>query len=306
MSNLRGDRAQSSPLRRHALVRRLEAGCAAAFLATMAALPLDVASAIGGAVARTIGPRMAVTRRARRNLDIALPHLPADARQQIIRDMWDNLGRTAAECAHLSRLRCFGPGARVEVVGIEHVDRATARGKPVIFFSGHFGNWEVGSLAAAQHGLTLVEVYRAANNPEVEAKILALRQSLGVEPIAKGAAGARRVVAALRSGKSMVMLVDQKMNDGVAVPFFGRDAMTAPALAELALRYDGTVLPARVDRLGGARFRLTVFPPLHFDRSGDRRTDIRNAMTAVNRCLEDWIRERPGQWLWLHRRWPES
>ena len=82
--------------------------------------------------------------------------------------------------------------------------------------------------------------------------------------------------------------------------------MTAPALAELALRYDCAVLPARVDRLCGARFRFMIFPALDFERSGDQRADVRRAMIAVNRCLEEWIRERPGQWLWLHRRWPDS
>ncbi len=272
----------------------------------MAMLPLDAASALGGVIGRSIGPHLGVTRRAWRNLEITLSHLPVEDRRRIIRQMWDNLGRTAAEYAHLPRLRGFGPGARVEVVGLGHVDRAIAVGKPIIFFSGHFGNWEVASLMAVQYGLDVAQIYRAANNPEVEPIVRDLRRSLGVEPIAKGTAGARRIIAALKAGKSLAMLVDQKMNDGIAVPFFGRPAMTAPALAELALRYDCTVLPARVDRLGGARFRLTVFPPLRVDRSGDRRTDIHSAMVAVNRCLEDWIRERPEQWLWLHRRWPES
>jgi len=306
VSHARRDRTQPRPLRRHTLVQRLEAGGVAAFLAAMGVLPLDLASAAGGAIARIIGPHLAVTRRAQRNLDIALPHLSAAERRRIIREMWDNLGRTTAEYAHLSRLRCFAPGTRVEVVGTQHVDRAVARGRPLIFFSGHLGNWEVASVAVVQYGVELAQIYRAANNPGVEAMLRQLRKSLGVEPIRKGAAGARRIVAALRQGKNLAMLVDQKMNDGIAVPFFDREAMTAPALAELALRYDCAVLPARVDRLRGARFRFTIFPALDFERSGDQRADIRQAMIAVNRCLEEWIRERPEQWLWLHRRWPDS
>jgi KDO2-lipid IV(A) lauroyltransferase len=153
-------------------MQRLEAEGVVAFLAAMGALPLDLASAAGGAVARIIGPRLAVTRRARRNLDIALPHLSAAGRRRVIREMWDNLGRTTAEYAHLSRLRCFAPGARVEVVGTEHIDRAVARGKPLIFFSGHLGNWEVASVAVVQYGVELVQIYRAANNPDVEAMLL--------------------------------------------------------------------------------------------------------------------------------------
>jgi KDO2-lipid IV(A) lauroyltransferase len=98
------------------------------------------------------------------------------------------------------------------------------------------------------------------------------------------------------------MLADQKMNDGIPVPFFGHPAMTATALAALALRFDCDVLPARVVRLAGARFRVTVFPPLPLPRSGERHTDAAALMTRVNETLEAWIRERLEQWLWLHRR----
>src|SRR6185437_12707464 len=125
------------------------------------------------------------------------------------------------------------------------------------------------------------------------------------ELIPKGALGSRRAVAALRRGGHLSMLADQKLNDGIAVPFFGRPAMTAPALASLALHYDCAVLPARVERLGGARFRLTIHPPLQMPRSGDRAADAAALMAAVNATLESWIRERPEQWFWLHRRWPD-
>jgi hypothetical protein len=144
---------------RHALAL-LEARSVAAFFAAMGVLPFDIASAAGGAIARLIGPRLAVTRRALRNLDLALPHLSDAKRRRVIREMWNNLGRIAAEYPHLSRLRCFAPGTRVEVVGMQHIDRAVARGRPLIFFSGHFGNWEVACVAIRQYGLELAQVYR--------------------------------------------------------------------------------------------------------------------------------------------------
>jgi KDO2-lipid IV(A) lauroyltransferase len=291
---------------RHAtFAERLQARLVSGFYAVSAALPLDLASLIGGTLARLIGPRLGITRRARRNIERALPELTPAARERVIRRMWENLGRVAAEYGHLTRLKCFGPETRVEVLGSDHLDRALASGKPVIFFTGHFGNWEVAGVAAVQYGLDFAQVYRAANNPAVEAVMLAFRRSLGGDPISKGAAGARRIIAALRSGKTLAMLVDQKMNDGIAVPFFGRDAMTAPALAELGLRYDCALLPVRVDRTGGAHFRLTVFPPLELKRSGDRQADIRAVMVDVNTMLEAWIREQPEQWFWLHNRWPD-
>jgi len=235
-----------------------------------------------------------------------MPELSAAERARIIRGMWDNLGRVMAEYGHLARISCFGPDARAEVVGTDHVDRAVARGKPIIFFSGHFGNWEMAAIAGVQYGLDVVEVYRAANNPATEAVMLALRRSLGVEPVSKGASGARRIIAAIRAGRTVGMLVDQKMNDGIPVPFFGRDAMTAPAIAEFALRYDCTLLPVLVERVAGARFRVLVEPPVEVRRTGDRRADTHTIMVEVNRLLESWVRARPEQWFWLHRRWPDS
>jgi len=101
------------------------------------------------------------------------------------------------------------------------------------------------------------------------------------------------------------MMVDQKMNDGIPVPFFGRDVMTAPALAELALRYDCPVVPARVERLKGAYFRLLIYPPLELVKTGDRQADVAANMAQVNAILEQWIRDTPEQWLWLHNRWPD-
>ena len=284
--------------------RRLEA-CGARLLAGFfGLLPLDLASALGGTAGRLLGPRLGISKRARDNLRRALPELRDAELSQILRAMWDNLGRVAAEYPHLRKIRVFAPDGRVETHGFEHMDRAVAAGRRMIIFSGHLANWEIGALAAAQYGISVVQIYRAANNPLVDRMVLGFRG----EPAgfaAKGSQGARRAVAALRGGMHLSLLADQKLNDGIAVPFFGRPAMTAPALAALAMRFDCDVLPARVERLAGARFRLTVFPPLSIPRSGDPKADIAQLMATVNATLEAWIRERPAEWLWLHRRWPD-
>ncbi|MBF0307856.1 MAG: lysophospholipid acyltransferase family protein, partial [Alphaproteobacteria bacterium] len=193
---------------------------------------------------------------------------------------------------------------RVEVVGTEHLLAVRDDGRPGLLFSAHLGNWEVLAGCASLLDLPLALVYRAANNPHVERLYREGRSDLGGEYLPKGAEGARGALSALRAGRHLGMLVDQKMNDGIAVPFFGRPAMTAPALAQFALRLRCPVLPARVERLEGARFRIVVEPPLALPDSGDRKADVLALMTTVNARLEGWIRERPEQWLWLHRRWP--
>jgi Kdo2-lipid IVA lauroyltransferase/acyltransferase len=268
-------------------------------------LPLDVASAIGGWLGRTFGPRLGPTRIARGNLSAAFPDKSSAEIEAIIRGMWDNLGRVAFEYPHLDRFRFFDGDGRIEVLGIERFDAMRDDGQPGIMFSGHLGNWELLGPAAAARGAPLNLVYRAPNNPRLQ-WLFDLRRSGGANMLAKGADGAKQALKLLRNGAHFAMLVDQKMNDGVPAPFFGRDAMTAPALALFALRFRCPVLPARVERLGGARFRITVLPPMEFTWTGDRHADVLAAMTKVNAVIEQWIRERPEQWLWLHRRWPDS
>ena len=283
---------------------RVEAWGAALLLGLLGWLPLDTASAIGGALARLVGPWLGVSNRARRNLRAALPALAAPQIEAILRGMWDNLGRVAAEYPHLRHIRVFETDGRVETRGLEHLDQALAAGRRVILFGGHLGNWEIAALAAGQYGLDIAQIYRAANNPLIDRLIARLRGESG-ELIPKGAIASRRAVAALRRGGHVSLLADQKLNEGIAVPFFGRPAMTAPALALLALRFDCAVLPARVERLHEAHFRLTLDPPLDLPRTGDRDADVAALMTMVNETLEGWIRERPEQWFWVHSRWPD-
>ena len=287
-----------------AWAHRIEAWGAAFLVALLRSLPLDTASTVGGLFGRRIGPRLAVSNNARRNLRAALPELPETRIEAIVRGMWDNLGRVAAEYPHLRKIRVFDGGTRVETRGIEHLNRAIAAGRRVILFGGHLANWEVAALAAGQYGLDIAQIYRAANNPLVDRMIARLRGG-GSELIPKGAVASRRAVAALRRGGHVSLLADQKLNEGVAVPFFGRPAMTAPALALLALHFDCAILPVRVERLSGARFRLSLYPPLDVPRSGNRKADVMAIMTAVNQMLEGWIREQPEQWFWVHNRWPD-
>jgi KDO2-lipid IV(A) lauroyltransferase len=296
---------------RRALYRRvaypLQAAAAWLVLRFFGLLPLDAASALGGFLGRTIGPLLPVTGRARRNLARAMPELPETERARAIREMWDNLGRVLGEYPHLAEItRGAGRGGRVSVVNAEGLAPLREAGKPGILFSGHFANWEVFALAARALGVSYAQIYRAANNPIVDAMLRRVRGLEDEDIVPKGAAGARKAITVLRDGRRLGMLVDQKMNDGIPVPFFGIDAMTAPAVAQLALRFGCPAIPARIERLDGARFRVIIEPPLDLHPTGDRNADAAAAMRQVNALLESWIRERPGQWLWLHRRWPDE
>ncbi len=280
----------------------LVGGLAHAVVALSRALGPDRASDLGGFVARTLGPRLGVSKRALRNLAMAMPELDAAARARILREIWDNLGRTTLEYPHIT----FLAEHRTEHSGGDHIREALKQGKSIFFVAGHLANWEIAPAILKMHGLSLNIVYRAVNNPRIDELVKRCRGVGAAETIPKGFRGAQRVKKLLAEHAHFGMLLDQKQNDGIAVPFFGRDAMTASAAALFALRFDALLLPAQVERIGGAHFRVTAYPPLEIRRTDDRDADIRAIMTSFNAELERWIRQRPGQWLWLHQRWPKG
>ncbi|HEY4276361.1 MAG TPA: hypothetical protein VGM68_12805 [Rhizomicrobium sp.] len=280
---------------------------AAAFLAFMGLfrlLGVDGASAFGGFIGREIFARTRVSRRARDNLILAFPEKSEAEREAILRTMWDNLGRTVAEYAHLDKFDITGPDARVQVENIAEAEKM--RGKSALILSGHFANWEIMPIAAARFGLDGGIVYRPPNNPYVDRYIARARAKKGYSEQISKHQGTRRIFTLLRSGKAILLLADQKTNEGIAAPFFGRDAMTTPAPAALALKLKVPIVFASNKRLGGARFAVTVHPPLEFTPSGDDDADMRAMTAAINQRLEEMVRADPGQWLWIHRRWPTA
>jgi Kdo2-lipid IVA lauroyltransferase/acyltransferase len=293
--------------RRHA--RHLaEAATLSAVLSAFGALPIDLASALGGWLGRKIGPRLGISRRAFRNLRRAMPANSEAENRRIVHGMWDNLCRSVAEFPHLDAI-CADDSPHIEIVNGEAVDALRHAGRPVILFGGHFANWEVGpSTVHRLLGPSLLSVFRASNNPWAD-RVLR-RRMRARRAVAKGTDGGRDLLRHLHRGGHVAMLVDQKMNDGVAVPFFGRDAMTAPAtapaIARLALRFNCPIVPVRVERLNGTRFRFTVLPRIELTDTRDTADNVRATLMRVTATIEEWIVARPEQWLWIHRRWPRE
>jgi KDO2-lipid IV(A) lauroyltransferase len=281
-----------------------EAAIFLAFMGLFRVIGLDAASAMGGFIGRNIFALTGATGRARDNLAMAFPEKSEAEREAIIRVMWDNLGRTVAEYAHLDKFDIDGPASRIVV---HNRDVLTARrGQGVLILSGHFANWEIMPITGAELGVDGAIVYRPPNNPYVDRYIARARAIKGyAEQISKHN-GVKRIFTLLRGGKAILLLADQKTNEGIPVPFFGRHAMTTPAPAALALKLKAPVVLASNKRLGGARFAVTVHPPLAFEPSGDEEADTRALTLAINRKLEEIVRADPGQWLWIHRRWPTA
>lgn len=258
-------------------------------------LPAPMASRLGGWIGRTVGPRLAATRKARKNLEESFPDLTTAEADQILAGMWDNLGRVMAEYPHLEDIG----RKHVTLEGTEHIRAAQDNNQPIILFGAHLGNWEVMAPAVLQQlALSPGLVYRAPNNP-VSDRLLDYARSLQgkLTTLPKSKTGTRHLVQTLKNGDSIGILIDQKYNEGIAVEFFGRPAMTSPAIAQLGRKFNAAVIPFRCERIEDCNFKITFEEPLAVTQN-DTET-IREA----HKRLESWISDNPGQWLWLHRRW---
>jgi Kdo2-lipid IVA lauroyltransferase/acyltransferase len=243
-------------------------------------VPERLARDVAGRLTRRVGMLLPRTRRVGlKNLRLALPELSEAEHLAILGECWDNLGRLAVEYCHLDTIWDFDmatrKGERIEVVGFDQLVALREGAKPAIIITAHLANWELPMVAAAAHG-----VKAAARKGSMHAlsKVLARGLYLG-------------------------MVTDQYFHAGVSLPFFGHETMTNNAFARLARIHDCPVHAVRVVRLPGDRFRVELTPPLDLPRDAAGKIDPNGAAAVMNGVFEAWIREHPGQWLWLHRKW---
>lgn len=287
------------------LAWRLEAALYDGARALVRLFPVASVSAVGGWLFRKLGPLTPSARIAERNIDIAFPELDGDARAKLLDQQWDNLGRFFFEFPLTDRLT--PASGRVEVVGRERLTAIAKSGKPAILISGHFANWEVMAAAIADAGVPARVTYRAANNPYFDKRIIQARARYGVKMFApKGGMGSRDLIETLKKGESVTFLNDQKFNQGVPAPFFGRTVHTAGASTRMALKFGAVMQPMSVQRLPGARFRVVIAEPIVLQNTGDREKDVEAGVRQINAFVEARVRERPAEWFWVHKRWPRE
>jgi KDO2-lipid IV(A) lauroyltransferase len=258
---------------------------------------------------RRVGPFFPEHRIGRANLVAAYPEKSPAEIDQILAGVWDNLGRVAAEYAHLDRLWDYDvvkpAGCRIEISpeSVERFMRLRDDGKPALIFSAHLGNWELPALAAAAYGLENAVVYRAPSIGDIATAVRSVRAPNMGTLIATGYGAPSAVVSALERGLHVGMLVDQFLYQGVDVTFFGRRCKANPMIARLARYIDCPIHGTRVIRLPDHRFRLELTEAVAPVRDVSGEIDIAATTQAIMTIVEGWVREHPEQWLWLHRRW---
>lgn len=261
-------------------------------------LPVRVSSAIGAGLGYTF---YYVFRKrnqiARRNLMFAFPDKTSAEREAILKKTWAHWGRVYAELPHGEALY-----HQAQFNGLDYLKEMARQNQGCFVCSAHIGNFELAVTTSLFDRYCLNPVYRSANNPWLD-KVLFQRR-VGVL-IPKGAQGAKKMIELLRGGKGVVMLCDQKLREGIDVPFLGKPAKTAPAIATVALKLNIPIFMARCIRQPEGRFKIDVYP-LPVSENPDRNQAIYETMQAINLEIEKWIRETPEQWLWFHRRFDKS
>ena len=262
-----------------------------------------------GRMARRIAPLTRENKIGRDNLTAAFPEKSPDEIERILAGVWDNLGRVAAEFAHLDRIWNHDP-ARPETSRIdisqrsdELFDKLRNDGKPALIFASHLGNWELPALAAAAHGLESAALYRRPNIASVDRAIREIRGVNMGTLIPTGLSAPSRIAQALQDGQHVGMLVDQYFTNGVEVTFFGRKTRANPTLARLLRQIECPVHGVRIVRLPDNRFCAEISEELTPVRDASGGIDVQGTMQAITSVIEGWVREHPEQWLWLHRRW---
>lgn len=267
----------------------------------------DQVSAFGGKVVEMIGPKTRKHHIAKTNMKLAFPEKSDAEIEGLLKESWNHMGRTFAEFPLMGRVRVFDKNSRVEVIGLERLKALKSDNQAAVLISGHFANWEIMAAVFSQANLPVHVTYRPTNNPYFDKRIRRERAAYGIKlMVAKsGAKGAKALINALKSGESVALLNDQKFNEGIEVPFFGVGAMTAPGPTRLALKTGAPLIPMSIIRTHGAHFRVTVHAPIDIQNTGDRQKDIENGVLKINAFVENYIRENPTDWFWVHRRFPK-
>ncbi|NNE57129.1 MAG: lysophospholipid acyltransferase family protein [Hellea sp.] len=264
-------------------------------------------SAIGGWIIGSIGPLTSKQKIARTGLKIAFPDASKDEIKSLLKQQWKNTGRTFAEFPILHRLDVRDGNDRVKVIGGDILQDIIKHGKPVVIVTGHFANWEVMAMVLTQWGLDVQITYRPINNPHIDRRVRRQREAYGTKLMVpkSGPKGAKELVDALKRGESIALLNDQKFNQGIAIPFFGVDAMTAPGPTRLSLASGAPILPLSLAR-DKANFTMTVHDLIELKNTGNRNKDVEEGVRRINKFIEDRVRKNPTQWFWVHRRWPKE
>ena len=269
-------------------------------------LPRGMARAVGAGVAALfyrLQPRL--ERAALFNLRLAFPEMKEEERRATARRLMRHIGWMGGEFSQFPRHTAESIQRVITIDGMENYQAAKARGKGLIYLTGHMGAWELAPFAQALNRHPLNFLVRPLENRRVNALVDRYRCLAGNRTIDKNEA-VREMLRILRENGDVGVLMDvnSAREEGVFVPFFGIPACTSSGVARIALRTDCAVMPGYVYwNEAERRYHLQLDPAIPLERSGDTEADVVAVTARFVQVFEQYARRYPDQWLWVHKRW---
>jgi KDO2-lipid IV(A) lauroyltransferase len=286
--------------------RKLEYAAAWPFIKILGWMPRPISRALAIAIAQVVYLlHFRLRQVGMRNLAMVFPEKSLSERRRILRGVFTSLGRQLAELCQFPRYTPENVDQVVVYDGLENYERAFSRGKGVLFLTAHFGAWELSAFTHSLHGHWLHAVMRPMDNEYLDHLLQSYRTMHGNRTVNKDDF-VRGLLAAMRAGETVGILMDTNMTppQGIFVDFFGIPACTASGLARIALRTDATVIPGfTIWDPALQKYRLRFDPALQLIRTGHLEADIVANTQMFTKVIEDYVRNYPDQWLWVHRRW---
>ena len=266
---------------------------------------LKNASSLGSILGKSIGPLFRSKHITKQNIKTGLGEINEKKESEIINDMWSNIGRTFAEYIFLKDFKFNRTNFNhMKINGSNHLDEIKRNNEPVIFYSGHFANFELMAMELGKYGIKFVGIYRPLNNFFLNPLMEYLRMKyICPNQIPKGRVGMREIIGKIKNGYSIALMVDQRVSEGPRAFFFNKPAHTTTIPAQLALKYNCKLVPIFLERKEGTNFEMTIHEPYKIEKTGNDGEDTKNITLKINQVIEKMILKNPKQWIWSHNRW---
>jgi len=283
----------------------LEAGVLRTLIAVVRLLPFPAAAKLLAWLFGVVGYRNNKKRKVvRRNLSFVRPELSREELEPLVKEVFYSTGLAAAELFMADKVW----SQRQERIDFDVHPEALAvmqAGEPAVFFSAHIEAWQYCAFLSLEYGVDLSILYARESNPWLHSRFLQLRQNLGVRMV-ESTGGVKTFMRELSLGHSVGAAFDGRLDGGEGYPFFGVDTPTNDIAPRLSQR-GYPLIPSRCCRLPGHRYRVEIMAPLKpRDPQASRREQTRDLALQVLACYEEWITQKPGEWLCLKRRWPKD
>ena len=222
--------------------------------------------------------------------------------EKIASDVLGNYGRIFAEYVHLKNFRNDKLEKYISIEGLEHLNNLKKTKKRAVFISGHFNNFELMAMQIEKAGIELATIYRPLNNFLLNKTMEQIRtENICKNQIKKGRAGSREIIKNLIKGKSIAIMIDQRVREGIKIDFFNNQATTTTIPAQLIKKYNCELVPVYIERRKNNYFRMFVSKPIKIDKN----KSILEITKFLNNLLERMILRNIDQWIWTHNRWKD-